>query len=97
MSNISADSYPSRGAQTKDSGGVPLAHPLEPTSDTTPDRPTVDPAVDLHFDLSAPRPNSSVGHETNGPGYNGLQTTLRHDAANEPGMPYGWTSAKNPE
>jgi hypothetical protein len=100
--SISADSYPSRNSgnnSSGDSGGDLdrfVSQNVSPSmasagpSDSTPDRPTVQPE-DLHHDPS----KVPAGTETLGAMYS-PQTTLRHDAAHEPGMPAGFTSAKNP-
>lgn len=97
---ISADAYPSRAAVDQADSGVSdladLVHPAYskiPASDDSPVRETVQPE-DLHHNPAAPRPGVSA--ETLGAMHRPV-TTLRHDAAHEPGMPVGWTSAKNPE
>jgi hypothetical protein len=64
------------------------------TNDSPPERETMGPA-DL-MAATAERPQSSVAGEVHGAMYS-PQTTLKHAAAHEPGMPAGFTSAKNPQ
>jgi hypothetical protein len=60
--------------------------------DSAPEKETMGPGISGV--LSAPRPQSAVSGETNGARY-APQTTVQHPAAHEPGMPAGFTSAKN--
>ena len=62
------------------------------TDNSAPDRPTVQQS-DLHHDPTAPR--SGVNAETLG-AMHAPQDTRAYPAAHEPGMPAGFTSAKNP-
>lgn len=90
-SYVSADSYPSRGNSVADEDLIRRSYASASLSEETPDRPTVQPE-DLHYD----RKNIPPDREVNGAMYS-PQTTLKHGAAHEPGMPAGFTSAKAPE
>lgn len=67
---------------------------MSASDDSAPEKETMGPGISGV--LSAPRPQSSVSGETNGARY-APQTSVQHPAAHEPGMPAGFTSAKNPQ